>query len=87
MEVAQRTTQLIHETAFLFSISPTKMGNQIPSPPPKHRDNHDDQYEDHHDDVGRIQERLARKYNKMVRQTYKHSLLFPGYDLLTTTHP
>ena len=74
MEVAQRTTQLIHETAFLFSISPTKMGNQIPSPPPKHRDNHDDQYDDRNDDVGRIQERLARKYNKMVRQSPVSSL-------------
>jgi len=50
------------------------MGNQIPSPPPP-APNDDQQYEDRNDDVGRIQSRLAKKYNKMVSYLYfQHSI-------------
>ena len=43
------------------------MGNQLPSPPStKHRDDDEDYEEKDNDDVIRIQERLAKKYNKLV---------------------
>ena len=45
------------------------MGNQPPQPPPpknRHDDDDSSRFDDRNDDVGRIQARLAKKYNKLV---------------------
>ena len=65
------------------------MGNQNqPSKTTRRREDDYDQYEDRNDDVGRIQERLAKKYNKMVPLEVQVAHYTPSiFPLITIINP
>ena len=62
------------------------MGNQHPSPVTKRRDDdNEDRYEDDKDDVGRIQERLEKKYKKLIRLEVQVAHYTPRYATILIT--